>query len=134
MRRRDQRSPALLRPAPPCAAVAAFSPARRDSPPLHEQHSNDDHAVDDLPASLRAVYFSEKAGHFEHEVEIEGGAPTGVADIIASLRPDEVVGEGSQASDDVGGFADARGTFGEGGVAHVVAAILNSPVIADPFV
>ena len=45
--------------------------------------------------------------HFEDEGDIQGGAPAGVADILASRRPDRVVGERTQAGDDVGVLADA---------------------------
>ncbi len=71
---------------------------------------------------------------FEEEVDIQGGAPAGVADILASRNPDRVVGERAQAGDDVGVLANARSVLGESGVAHVVAAVLDAPVTPDPFV
>src|SRR5208282_3545418 len=81
-----------------------------------------------------AVQFSSDAGHFEDVVDIQGGAPAGVADILASRNPDRVVGERAQAGDDVGVLANARSVLGESGVAHVVAAVLDAPVTPDPFV
>src|SRR5271166_1575017 len=74
------------------------------------------------------------SGHFEDEGDIQGGAPAGVADILASGRPDCVVGERAQAGDDVGVLADAGSVLGEGGVAHVLTAVLDAPVTPDPLV
>ncbi len=68
--------------------------------------------------------------HFEDFVDIQGGAPAGVADILASGRPDRVVGERAQAGDDVGVVADAGSVLGEGDVAHVVAAAIL-PIFID---
>src|SRR4051812_38309170 len=82
----------------------------------------------------RAVQFSILAEYSEGEIEVQSGAPAGVADVFTSRRPDQIVGEGAQAGDDVGVVADAGGVLGEGGVAHVVTAVLNAPMGANPFV
>src|SRR5271157_3169784 len=83
------------------------------------------------PQGCLVLSYSE---HFEDEVDIQGGAPAGVADILASRNPDRVVGERAQAGDDVGVLANAGSVLGKGGVAHVVAAVLDPPVTPDPFV
>jgi len=44
----------------------------------------------------------------------------------------QIVCEGAQARGNVGVLADARRVLGEGCVAHVMAAILDAPVPADP--
>ena len=72
--------------------------------------------------------------HLEDFFDIEGGAPAGVADILASRRPDCVVSERAQAGDDVGVLADAGSVLAESSVAYVVAAVLDPPVTPDPFV
>ena len=88
-----------------------------------------------MPSGRRPPHqFSILTEDFEGEIEVESGAPAGVADVFTSRRPDQIVGEGAQAGDDVGVLADAGGVFGEGGVAHVVAAIFNAPMRANPFV
>ena len=46
----------------------------------------------------------------------------------------QIVGEGAQARGNVGVLADARRVLGEGCVAHVMAAVLDAPVPADPCV
>ena len=58
----------------------------------------------------------------------------GVADVGAICGPDQVVGEGSQSRDDIEVLSDAGSVLGEGRVADGVAAILDAPVCADPFV
>lgn len=52
-------------------------------------------------------------GHGEDEIEVEGGAPAG---------------------GDVGVLANARGVLGEGGIAHLMAGVLDTQVAAYPFV
>ncbi len=51
---------------------------------------------------------------------------------MRSVGADHVVGEGTQAGDDVGIDADAGSVFGEGDVADVVAAVFDAPVAAYP--
>lgn len=53
---------------------------------------------------------------------------------MTSRSPDQIVGEGAQARDDIGVLANAGSVLGKGGVAHVVTAILNAPMRANPFV
>jgi len=72
--------------------------------------------------------------HIEDDGEIEGGAPSCVSNVVAAADSYSVVGEGTQAGGDVWVLSDAGGVFGEGDVAHVVAAILNAPMSAYPFV
>ena len=71
---------------------------------------------------------------FEDVVDVECGAPSRVFDVFVRLGAEQIVGEGAQARDDVGVLADARSVLGEGHVAHVMTAVLNAPVGADPFV
>ena len=47
--------------------------------------------------------------------------------VVAAAGPDDVVGEGTQAGGDVGVLSDAGGVFGEGDVAHVMAAVVSRP-------
>lgn len=53
---------------------------------------------------------------------------------MTSRSPDQIVGEGAQTRDDIGVLANAGSVLGKGGVAHVVTAILNAPMRANPFV
>lgn len=55
----------------------------------------------------RAVQFSIQSRHAEHDIEVEGCAPSGVFDIVASGGPEQVVGEGAQAGSDIGVLANA---------------------------
>src|SRR5271165_18796 len=73
-------------------------------------------------------------GRFKHEIDVESGPPAGISDVVASGGPDQIVCEGSQARDDIGVLSDAASVLGKGGVAHVVTAILNAPMRANPFV
>src|SRR5271155_1144537 len=75
-----------------------------------------------------------EARQLEDEVEIEGGAPASVSDVGAASGADQIVSEGSQASGDVGVLADAGSVLGKGGVAHVVAAVLDPPMGADQLI
>ena len=82
----------------------------------------------------RVVQFSSFAENFESETKIKSGTPSFVADVFTSPRPDQIVGEGAQAGGDVGVLADAGRILGEGGVAHVVTAILYAPMRANPLI
>ncbi len=69
-----------------------------------------------------------------HEIDVEGGPPASISDVVTSRSPGQIVGEGAQARDDIGVLSDAASVLGKGGVAHVVTAILNAPMRANPFV
>jgi len=73
-----------------------------------------------------------QALHFEDLIDVERGAPSRVLHVGVTLGAQQVVCEGAQARRDVGVLADARGVLGEGYVAHVMAAVLDAPVSADP--
>ena len=59
-------------------------------------------------------------------------APSGVFDVFVRPGAKQIVCEGAQARGNVGVLADARRVLGEGCVAHVMAAVLDAPVPADP--
>ena len=84
------------------------------------------------PLQGRAVQFSIQSRDFEDVVDVEGGAPSGVFDVGVLSGAEQIVGEGAQARCNVGVLSDARRVLGEGHVAHVMAAVLDAPVSADP--
>jgi len=84
--------------------------------------------------TARAVQFSIQSLHFEDLVDVERVAPARVLHVAVTFGAEESVGEGAQARADIGILADARRVLGEAHVAHVMAAVLDAPVGANPLV
>jgi hypothetical protein len=76
----------------------------------------------------RAVQFLTNIGHFEEEVDGERGSTTSILVVFdIEFVAQEVVGEGSQASDNVGVLSDAVCVLLECDVAHVMTGVLDAP-------
>jgi hypothetical protein len=79
------------------------------APWARRQASKGEQAVSCLLQTVgKPVQFSCRLRRFEREVEIEDGAPLGVADICAAIGSDQVAGEWSQAGGDVRVFARVK--------------------------
>ena len=51
--------------------------------------------IDPATATARAVQFLIFGDDIEQKVEIERGAPSGIFDVFASVRAEQIIGEGA---------------------------------------